>query len=121
MRLSAPDTVAVTASPPGGWRPAAKWRSFYRRRGAIASCSRAPEVLGEDGGRGSRRSDAEHLLAVRERMIRPIRSHRPAYRSLTPQDYCQPQRPDGIKKGDGDGGGHAEQGQIARQSPAAPG
>jgi hypothetical protein len=37
--------------------------------GAIASCSRAREVLGEDGGRASRRSDAEHLWAVRERMI----------------------------------------------------
>ena len=40
---------------------------------------------------------------------------------LTPQDYCQPQCPEGIKKGDGDGGGHAEQCQIARQSLAAPG
>jgi hypothetical protein len=37
--------------------------------GAIASFSRAPEVLGEDGGRGSRRNNAEHPWAVRERMI----------------------------------------------------
>src|SRR5215203_4608672 len=41
--------------------------------------------------------------------------------SLTPQDYCQPQCPEGIKKGEGDGGRHAEQSPIARQSLAAPG
>src|SRR5215203_7270074 len=40
---------------------------------------------------------------------------------LTPQDSCQPQRPDRIQKGDGNRGGHAEQSQFSRQSLAAPG
>jgi hypothetical protein len=60
---------------PGGWRLAAKWRSFYRPGGGDGELQSCPRGARRGRRRGSRPSDAEHLWAVRERMIptNPVR------------------------------------------------